>query len=174
MAYSSAGAFLEGRGLLLARAIRHLADRGVVTQILHDTSRTAALEQRLITERAEFDFQLLNDLGRPQPFPLRIERDLTNGKALILIEARPARGRLPLHFLLLRLRDDQIQIIGASGSRRKSYLLCKETRQTLELAGRLWGRRICRRALSAQRNCCDTRELDQRFLKPARLGCILS
>jgi len=107
------GRFLEDRGLTLANALRHLTDQGVATQVLHDASRTAALRQQLAGQRPEFDFQLLNDLGSPQALPLRIERDLAEGRSLILVESRAAAGRLPLHFLLLRREEDQIQIMNS-------------------------------------------------------------
>ncbi len=41
------GRFLEGRGLLIANAMRHFSNHGVIWQILHDQNRTAALQQRL-------------------------------------------------------------------------------------------------------------------------------
>ena len=107
------GRFLEGRGLTLANGLRHLTDQGVATQVLHDATRTAALRQLLVGQRPEFDFQLLNDLGSPQAQPLRVERELAEGRPLILVESRAALGRLPLHFLLLRRQEDQIQIMNS-------------------------------------------------------------
>ncbi len=140
------GRFLEGRGLVIANAMRHFSNRGVTWQILHDQNRTAALQQRLIRERPESDFQLLNDLGPPQPFPLRIERDLAEGKALILIESRPALGRLPLHLLLLRRHEDQIHIMNSDTGENHScsveqlerHLNCPVSFGANAFAGRLY------------------------------------
>jgi hypothetical protein len=140
------GRFLEGRGLPIANAMRHFSKHGVIWQILHDQNRTAALQQRLIRERPDFDFQLLNDLASPQPFPLRVERDLAEGQALILVEARPALGRLPLHMLLLRRHEDQIQIMNSdtgenhpcSVEQLERHLNCPVSFGANAFAGRLY------------------------------------
>ena len=107
------GRFLEGRGLLLANALRYLSDCGVACQILHDASRTAALRDHLTTGHPGFDFRLLTDLGSPPSRPLLIEQDLVGGVPVILVESRHARGALPLHLLLVRGEGEQFHIMNS-------------------------------------------------------------
>jgi hypothetical protein len=107
------GRFLEGRGHLVARALRYLFDRGLAYQVLHDATRTAALRERLIAERPEFDFQLLADIGNPQSRPFSPQLDVPESGAAILVESKHAAGRLPLHLLLVRRVDGLFQVMNS-------------------------------------------------------------
>lgn len=107
------GRFLEGRGHLLASALRYLFDRGLAYQILHDAARTAALRERLIAERTEFEFQLLADIGNPQSRPFSPERDVPESGAAILVESKHGAGRLPLHLLLLRRVEELFHVMNS-------------------------------------------------------------
>jgi hypothetical protein len=96
------GVYVEGRGLLLLNALRYLFDRGVHWQVLLDAKRTAALQERVRQTNPAFEFQLVTDLGAPVARPLSIEADLDAQSLVLLVEARHALGRLPLHVLLAR------------------------------------------------------------------------
>ena len=100
------GRFLEDRGLLLARALRYMAARGVRCELRHDPGRTARLRERLHAEGCTQDLVFLEDLGRPGFQPLVLEHDLLAGSSLLLLEARAAFRRLPLHVLLVRPSPD--------------------------------------------------------------------
>ena len=108
-----AGAFREGRGLLLSNALRYLRNGGMSCQTLHDGNRTTALSKRLTAERPGFQFQLLADLNSPPAQPLIVDCHLAPGKSVALVEARAGVGRLPLHVLLARVDQDQVQVMNS-------------------------------------------------------------
>jgi hypothetical protein len=107
------GSFREGRGILLASAIRHMRERGLPCQIFHDSVRTAALREHLIAQRPDFDFQLLADLWNPPLRMVRMESDLSEGAAMVLVAVKHALGRLPLHLLLLRRNGDLFSVMNS-------------------------------------------------------------
>jgi hypothetical protein len=140
------GRFEEGRGILLAAALKHLRQQGLRCEVLHDGARAQTLAAKVTSENSAFRFGLLSDLGSPPPRPLILARDLGSGDALLLVEACHGYGRLPLHVLLVRRAGDDVAVMNSDTGANHRYtsgelqrhLTCPVTFGATAFASRLY------------------------------------
>lgn len=125
------GPFLEGRGLLLAQALRYLSSRRVPYQVFHNAQRTLALHSRLESEPSGAPLPLVTDLGSPPHRLFSPDFDLSEGALALLVETRPAAARLPL-FLLLARRHGNGFLVSSAETGENAFCTCQELHNHLE------------------------------------------
>lgn len=125
------GPFLEGRGFLLSQALGYLASRRVPYQVFHNAQRTFALHSRLQAEPSGEPLPLAVDLGLPAHRLFSPDFDLPGGALALLVEARPAAGRLPLFLLLVRRHENGFLVSNAETG-ENTFCTCQELHNHLE------------------------------------------
>jgi hypothetical protein len=115
------GLYLEDRGVLLRNALRYLFDHGVQPEVLQDTKRTAALQEYVRKAKPDYDLQFTADLGRCSARGLSPADDFRAETLVLLIEARHAIGRLPLHILLARAEGGSFVVMNSETGENYSY-----------------------------------------------------
>jgi hypothetical protein len=125
------GPFLEGRGFLLAQALRYLSSRRIPYQVFHNAQRTAALHARLQPEPGAEPLPLVADLGSPAHRLFSPGFDLPEGALALLVETRPAAARLPL-FLLLARRHENGFLVSNAETGENVFCTCQQLQDHLE------------------------------------------
>lgn len=115
------GLYAEDRGMLLRNALRQLSVAGLNWILMHDTARTAAIQNRVRGAYPDYDFRFFVDLKSPAEAGFHLESVFSDDARLLLVEARPSIRGVPVHVLLVRREGELCYVMNSHTGQDHAY-----------------------------------------------------